>query len=102
MSWCTNKGNQMKKKRILILLILIFFGITFFACADKAADNVVDNTADSAAEEAEDSEKGVIEKFTSKTAKEAVKAIRTPINKARKVKGIGENKMKDMDEMVNQ
>jgi hypothetical protein len=102
MSWCTNKGNQMKKKRILILLILIFFGITFFACADKAADNAVDNTADSAAEEAEDSEKGVIEKFTSKTAKEAVKAIRTPINKARAAKKVGENKMNNMDEMVNQ
>jgi hypothetical protein len=82
----------MKKKRILILLILIIFGTAFFACADKAVDN--------AAEEAEDSEKGIIEQFTSKTAKKAVKTIRTPINKARKVKGIGENKMKNMDEMV--
>ena len=86
MSWCTNKGNQMKKKRIVILLILIFFGATFFACADKA----------------EDSEKGAIEKFTDKTAKEAVEKIRTPINKARAVKTTGENKMKNMDAMVNQ
>ena len=90
----------MKKKRILILLILIVFGTAFFACADKAVENAADNAADNAAEEAEDSEKGVIEQFTSKTAKKAVKAIRTPINKTRKVKGIGENKMKDMDEMV--
>jgi hypothetical protein len=80
----------MKKKRIVTLLILIFFGATFFACADKAADK------------AEDSEKGAIEKFTDKTAKEAVEKIRTPINKARAVKTTGENKMKNMDEMVNQ
>jgi len=78
----------MKKKRIIILLILIFFGTTFFACADKASD------------QAENSEKGAIEKFTDKTAKEAVGNIRTPINKARAVKTTGENKMKNMDEMV--
>ena len=76
------------KKRIVVLLILIFFGTTFFACADKAADK------------AEYSEKGAIEKFTDKTAKKAVGNIRTPINKARAVKTSGENKMKNMDEMV--
>lgn len=83
----------MKKKRIIILLILIFFGITFFACADKTANSD---------KGAEDSDKGAIEKFTDKTAKEAVNKIRTPINKARAVKTSSENKMKNMDEMANQ
>ncbi|MGD8520758.1 MAG: hypothetical protein PVF56_06400 [Desulfobacterales bacterium] len=76
------------KKRIVILLILIFSGTTFFACTDKAADKTGN------------SEKGAIEKFTDKTAKEAVQKIRTPMNKARAVKTTGENKMKNMDEMV--
>ena len=92
----------MKKKRLIILLVLIFLGAAFFACSDKAADNAAENAAENVGEQAEDSEKGVIEQFTSKTAKEAVKAIRTPINKARKVKTRGENKMSNMDEMVNQ
>ena len=90
----------MKKKRIIILLILIFFGTTFFACADKAADQA--KNSEKGAIEAEDSEKGAIEKFTDKTAKEVVGKIHTPINKARAVKTAGENKMNNMDEMVNQ
>ena len=92
----------MKKKRILILLILIFFGAAFFACTDKAAENSADIATDNTVEETEDTEKGVIEQFTSNTAKKAVKAIRTPINKAKKVKSIGENKMSNVDEMVKE
>jgi len=90
----------MKKKRIIILLILIFFGTTFFACADKASDQA--ENSEKGAIETENSEKGAIEKFTDKTAKEAVGKIRTPINKARAVKTTGENKMRNMDEMVKE
>ncbi len=76
----------MKTKGITILLILILLGTTLFGCTDKG----------------EDTEKSAIESFTDKTAKKAVDKIRTPINKARSVKTTGENKMQNVDEMVNE
>lgn len=82
----------MYKTKIFLRTIALLLVIGLLSCGYQS------ETAD----KAEYSEKGATEKFTDKTAKEAVGNIRTPINKARAVKTTGENKMKNMDEMVNQ
>ncbi len=76
----------MKRTVLILLFIAYFFGAVFLACANNE----------------EDSEPGAIEYFTKKTADEITTSIKTPINKARSAKTAGQNRMKDMDEMVKE
>lgn len=47
-------------------------------------------------------EKGQIEQMTDEAAEEAVKKIRTPINKARSTKDLGDDRMETMDKALQQ
>lgn len=51
---------------------------------------------------AETEEKGRIEQMTDKAADEAVRKIRTPINKARNTKDYGDDRMEAMDKALQQ
>ena len=77
----------MKKMLIYPAIALFLFCIILFACS-KSEDV--------------DSEKGKIEKMTEHTANMIVEKIQTPIDKARSVKGIQEDRMKDIDETLNE
>jgi hypothetical protein len=71
----------------------------FFACANNEEDSEP-GAIESFNEE--DSEPGAIESFTEKTADEITTSIKTPINKARSAKNTGQDRMKDLDEMVKE
>jgi hypothetical protein len=75
----------MRKTVLVIVLIVFFFGTMFCACARQE----------------EDSEPGAIESFTEETAHEITTSIKKPLNKARAVRNTGQDRMKNMDEMVD-
>ena len=75
------------KKTVLVLFLFIFlFGVLLIACANNE----------------EDSEPGVIESFTEETADEITTSIKRPLNKARAVKKTGQDRMKNLDDMVKE
>ena len=76
----------MKRNVFIIFFVLLLAGTMFFACARN--------------EEA--SEPGAIEKMTDETADEIVNTIKTPLNKAHSAKNIGEDRMKNIDDAVNE
>ena len=76
----------MRKTVLVIVLIVFFFGTTFSACTSQE----------------EDSEPGAIESFTEETAHEITTSIKKPLNKARAVKNTSQDRMKNMDGMVNE
>ena len=47
-------------------------------------------------------EKGKIEQMTDQAAETAVKKIRTPINKARATKDLGDDRLESMDKVLQQ
>ena len=73
----------MKKIGITCIIGAVLFSATFSACTSKkdSAEN-----------------KGPIEKFTDKTAKEIVDKIQAPINKARSEAKKADERMKEMEE----
>ncbi len=77
----------MRKILRYALPILLLTGMTFLGCPDK-------KTAES--------EKGTIEKWTEKTAKEAVDKLRAPIEKARALKEQTDDRMRDMTNKLNE
>ena len=76
----------MRKTVLVIVLIVFFFGTMFSACTSQE----------------EDSEPGAIESFTEETAHEITTSIKKPLNKARAVKNTGQDRMKNMDDMVKE
>ena len=79
-------GEIIMRKTVLIFVtIVFFFGAMFSACTSQE----------------EDSEPGVIESFTEETAHEITTSIKKPLNKARAVRNTGQDRMKNMDEMVD-
>jgi hypothetical protein len=76
----------MKRNVLIIFFILLLAGTMLFACAGGE----------------EDSEPGAIEKLTDETADEIVDKIKTPINKARSAKKTSQDRMKNMDDAVNE
>ena len=77
----------MKKILLYPAIMLFLFCATFFACS---------NNGD------EESKKGRIEKMTDKTAKEIVDYIQTPIEKARSVKNIEEDRQNAVEENLKE
>ena len=53
-------------------------------------------------EEQQAEEKGSIDKMTDQAAETAVKKIRTPINKARATKDLGDERLESMDKVLQQ
>lgn len=76
----------MKKMLRYALPILLLTGVTFFGCPN-------DKTSES--------EKGTIEKWTDKTAKEAVDKLQKPIDKARALKEQTDDRLRDMTDKLN-
>ena len=76
------------KKMVLFTVIALLFGCsTLFSCSDN--------------KEAE-SEKGIIETFTDKTAKNVAGRILAPTEKARAVKDQQEDRFGDMEESLKE
>ena len=84
----------MKKTAFILLSFVFLFGTLLVGCADQEADLE--------AEYEEESEPGAIETFTKETADEITTSIKKPLNKARTVKKTGQDRMKNMDGMVNE
>ena len=77
----------MKKILLYPAIVLFLFCGTFFACS---------NNGD------EESKKGRIEKMTDKVAKDIVDHIQTPIEKARSVKTIEEDRQNAVEENLKE
>ena len=77
----------MKKILLYPAIVLFLFCATLFACS---------NNGD------EESKKGRIEKMTDKAAKDIVDHIRTPIEKARSVKNIEEDRQNAVEENLEE
>lgn len=77
----------MKKILLYPAIVLFLFCATFFACS---------NNGD------EESKKGRIEKMTDKTAKDIVDYIQTPIENARSVKNIEEDRQNAVEENLEE
>ena len=77
----------MKKILLYPAIVLFLFCGTFFACS---------NNGD------EESKKGRIEKMTDKVAKDIVDHIQTPIEKARSVKNIEEDRQNAVEENLKE
>ena len=76
------------KKMVLFTVMALLLGCsTLFSCSDN--------------KEAE-SEKGMIETFTDKTAKDVAGRILSPMEKARSVKDQQEERFSDMEESVKE
>ena len=88
----------MKKTALILLSFVFLFGTLLVGCADQE----VDQETDYEAEYEEDSEPGAIETFTKETADEITTSIKKPLNKARTVKKTGQDRMKNVDGMVQE
>lgn len=75
----------MKRLLIYLAMALVVFSIGLYACSKK--------------EEGEP-EKGAIEKMTDEVAHTAVKKIRTPIDQAHSARAVEEERVKAMDEAL--
>jgi hypothetical protein len=76
----------MKKNAFFILTVLLLAGTMLFACARDENEE----------------QPGAIEKFTDDTAKEIVDSIKKPLNKAHSAKDTGQDRMKDIDDAIQQ
>ena len=88
----------MKKVALILFSFVFLFGTLLVGCGDQEADLEADLEADYE----EDSEPGAIETFTKETADEITTSIKKPLNKARTVKKTGQDRMKNVDGMVNE
>lgn len=77
----------MKRLLMYFAIALLVFSINFFGCS---RDENVEPT------------KGRIEEITERAADVAVKKIRTPIEKARSVRDMGETRMRSVDETLKE
>ena len=78
--------KSMKRNAIIILFVLILAGTMLFGCERNE----------------EEAEPGAIEKLTEETADEIVDKIKTTLNKARSAKDTGEDRMKNIEDAVNE
>ena len=76
-----------QSKCIFMLAVLLSVGLIFTGCSKHEEEQVVE-------------EKGSIDKMTDETADQAVKKIRTPINKARGTSELGDKRMEEMDKVL--
>jgi len=76
----------MKRLLIYLVMALVVFSIGFSACSKE--------------EEEGEPEKGAIEKMTDEVAHTAVKKIRTPIDQAHSARAVEEERVKAMDEAL--
>ena len=74
----------MKKLSVLAAAAMLFFGIGFTACSSNG-------------DVEQEKAKGTIDKITDKAAKKAVKKIRTPMDKARATRGLGDQRTEAID-----
>ncbi len=74
-------------RRFLIIFVSILFLLSVSACSTSSDDA---------------SEKGAIEKFTKKTADDALHAIQDPINQAKALENIGSDRQKMLDESLGE
>ena len=77
----------MKKVLLYPVIVMFLFCAVFFACSNKGDV---------------ESKKGKIEKMTDKVAKEIVDHIRTPIEKARSVKNMEEDRQNAIEENLKE
>jgi len=77
----------MKKMLLVSIIVLLLGSATLFSCSNN-------NEAES--------EKGPIETFTDKTAKDVAGRILAPIEKARSVKDQQEDRFSDMEESLKE
>ena len=76
----------MKRSVLIIFFVLLLAGTMLLACA----------------RDEEESKPDAIEKLTHETADEIVDKIKTPIRKAHSVKNTGEERMRNIDDTVNE
>ncbi|MEA2083046.1 MAG: hypothetical protein U9O82_02165 [Thermodesulfobacteriota bacterium] len=77
----------MKKIFVFAAAATLFFGIGFTACS-------------SGGDVEQEKGKGTIDKITDKAAEKAVDKIRTPIDKARAIKGLGDQRTEAIDHVT--
>ena len=87
----------MKRTLRYLLPILLLSGMTFFGCPDKKAAD-----SDKGTVEEEVTEKGAIEEWTDKTAKEAVDRMQKPIDQARDLQGQTDDRSREMREKLGE
>ena len=75
----------MKSMFLYPVMVLLICSTMFLACSDNKET---------------ESEKGTIETVSDKAANEAIRRIRTPIEKARSVNKLPEKRLNDMDEAL--
>ena len=79
----------MNKDSMYYLLAAFVLSVTiaFTGCSKQEEEQVVE-------------EKGAIEKMTDEAADKAVKKIRSPINKARGTRNLGDERLEEMDKAL--
>ena len=87
----------MKRTLIHALPILLLSTMTFLGCPDKKTEDPDRGTV---AEEA--AEKGAIEEWTDKTAKEAVDRLQKPIDQARGAKEQSDDRSREMEDALGE
>jgi len=95
----------MNKTLQCLLSILLLACITFLGCPDnKTAESQKKSTEEATAEKdttgKDTSDKGAIEKWTDKTAQEAVDKLQKPIDKARALKEQADDRLKEMTDKL--
>jgi len=76
-----------QSKYYLLAAAILSLSLAFTGCSKQEEEQVVE-------------EKGAIEKMTDEAADKAVKKIRTPINKARDTGNLGDQRMEEMDKIL--
>jgi hypothetical protein len=77
---------MMKKKFLIGMLLTLLLAAQLNACANDD----------------EESKSGAVESFTENKANEITTSIKKPLNKARLVKNTGQDRMKNVDGMVQE
>ena len=72
-------------RRMVIIFLSLFFLTTGFACSKSSKD---------------EKKEGAIEKFTEETAAKGLEAIQNPINNAKAVQSMSEDRQKMMEESM--
>ncbi|MBU0731188.1 MAG: hypothetical protein KKE17_02325 [Proteobacteria bacterium] len=76
----------MKKTALTLITILVFATLCMTGCSKE--------------ESKVDKAKNEIQKFTDKTADKAVKKIKTPIDKAKKISQVGSERLEEMEKAL--
>jgi hypothetical protein len=79
------KGEGMNKISVCLMVLLVTAGGLFFSCSDNASEK---------------QEKGAIEKMSDETAKKVSDKMLAPVEEAKEVKRMGENRLQDLQDMT--